>query len=134
MTYVVDTDILSYFLRSSSEKVVERIGSAGFNTIGVTAITVAEMLYGLKTKYGSVDEKVKTVERLFSKLRIYPFDLDAAKKFAEIKASLKKSGVLMHDFDLMIASICIVNETRLVTHNTKHFRRIRGLKIEDWMK
>ena len=55
-------------------------------------------------------------------------------KFGDLKAFLEKEGKIIDDADLFIAACSIVNELTLVTNNEKHFRRIKGLKIENWLE
>lgn len=65
-------------------------------------------------------------------LNILYFDELAAEKFARTKARLKIEGNLIEDMDLIKASIALANSCILVTNNVKHFKRIDGLKIENW--
>jgi len=59
---------------------------------------------------------------------------ESSKKAAEIYAELKKQGKLINDADILIASIVITNNAVLVTSNETHFKRIKGLKVENWLK
>ena len=61
-----------------------------------------------------------------------PFDDEASDIFGNIRAQLEKKGEPIGPFDLQIASIALLNNLILVTHNTKEFSRIKKLKIEDW--
>jgi tRNA(fMet)-specific endonuclease VapC len=61
-----------------------------------------------------------------------PFDDKAARKFGNIRADLAKAGTPIGPYDLQIAAIALVNRLILVTHNTREFSRIAGLKLEDW--
>jgi len=54
--------------------------------------------------------------------------------YAKIKARLKSEGKILDDFDVLIAATAIVNNCMLVTNNTKHFKRINGLTIENWVE
>lgn len=73
--------------------------------------------------------KVRTLENAFE---IISADRECAEIFGMLKASLKKSGTLLDDFDLIIASCAMTNNLTLVTNNTKHFGRIDGLKLTNW--
>jgi predicted nucleic acid-binding protein len=66
--------------------------------------------------------------------KIYELDKEAVEIFAKGKARLKKSGLLIADMDLMIASITIANDLSLVTNNHKHFERIKGLRLIRWVE
>lgn len=61
-----------------------------------------------------------------------PFDDDAANMFGRIRAKLAKAGTPIGAYDLQIAAISLVHGLTLVTHNTREFGRVEGLKLEDW--
>ena len=65
-------------------------------------------------------------------LNVLPYCEASSHVFAEKKAILKKSGNMIADLDLMIASIALKNNAILVTHNIRHFKRLKKLKIENW--
>jgi len=76
-------------------------------------------------------EKVhKFIDRFVS----LPFDDKASEKYGEIRSNLEKAGTPIGPNDLLIASIALVNNVTLVTHNTREFRRVKKLKTEDWEK
>ena len=88
--------------------------------------------------YGAEKSKAKkknraTVENFISTFEIIPFDEKSCKIYARIRASLEKSGVPIGPMDLLIASISLANSFILVTNNIKEFRRIKGLKLENWV-
>ena len=70
---------------------------------------------------------------LLSTLTVLAFDEKAARRFGSLKAELERLGTPLSDLDLQIAAITLENGAPLVTHNQQHFRRIHGLKIEDWL-
>lgn len=63
-----------------------------------------------------------------------PMMLIPAELFGKIKATLKASGCLIEDFDILIASIAISNNCVLVTNNVRHFDRIELIQIENWLR
>jgi tRNA(fMet)-specific endonuclease VapC len=73
------------------------------------------------------------VENFVSIFEVVPFDEKSCEIYARIRASLEKSGVPIGPMDLLIASISLANNYILVTNNIKKFRRIKGLKIENWL-
>lgn len=60
------------------------------------------------------------------------FDEKAAMVYGTLRANLEATGIVIGAYDMMIAAVAMVHNLILVTHNTKHFTRIVGLKIEDW--
>jgi len=71
--------------------------------------------------------------RFASRFRILDFDLEAANEAAEIRAALEKKGTKVGPYDILIAAIAKSNDLILVTNNTREFKRVKGLKVENWL-
>jgi predicted nucleic acid-binding protein len=130
---VIDTDILSEFLRGNSKviaKVDEHLQEYGF--ISLSIITYYEILNGLLYKDAKKQLKIFTDFIEFNK--VLPLTLRAAKVAAEIQADLRKDGNEIGHTDTLIAGIALTNDLQLVTNNTVHFKRIQGLDIANWTK
>lgn len=130
MKYALDTDILIYFLKGK-ESVVSKMCELPVDELGTTIINHAELFFGALNSAHKKKNTIK-VQDVLGKLNLLPFCEGSSYRFAENKATLKKTGKIVADLDLMIASICIQNEVTLITNNVKHFKRIKGLKIENW--
>jgi tRNA(fMet)-specific endonuclease VapC len=100
--------------------------------LAVTAITVAELMHGAH-KSSQPAENLARVETFLSAVMVLPFDTRAASLFGQLKAGLERQGTLTSDLDLQIASIALLQRVPLATHNQKHFARIPGLMLEDWL-
>jgi len=98
----------------------------------MTIITLAELKYGA---YNSkkVNENLENIIKFLRKVRVLPLDSDAAERFGKIKTNFRKSGKIIQDFDILIASITLSHEGTLVTNNVNHFKRIPGLNYENWL-
>lgn len=125
------TDICIELLRGN-KKIIERIDSVQ-QTIAISFITVAELYYGAE-KSNRIDKNKASIEKLLFALVILESTIEIEKKFGELKATLDKSGNLMEDADLFIASTCLENCDYLVTGNTKHYNRIKELEIQNWIR
>jgi tRNA(fMet)-specific endonuclease VapC len=80
-------------------------------------------------------EKHKTLEKVndfAATFQNLDFDKDAAQHYGEIRANLEKNGNIIGPNDLMIASIARSKNLVLITNNVDEFKRVKGLKIEDW--
>lgn len=130
MKYILDTDTLIYFLKGD-KRVVEHVSQHSTNDLATTIINHSELFFGA---YNSTRKKenIDTVSGLLKTLQIVPFCEPSSVIFAEQKAVLKKSGTIVADMDLMIASIAVRHKSILVTNNTRHFERIKNLKLENW--
>jgi tRNA(fMet)-specific endonuclease VapC len=100
--------------------------------LATTAISVAELVHGA-ARSKRVEENYARLEVLLSALTVLPFDESAARKFGVLKAGLEKRGETLDDLDLQIACIALENQQALLTNNEKHFERIEGLRLENWM-
>ena len=69
----------------------------------------------------------------FPNLPILPFDAGAARRYGEIRAQLERQGTMLGDADLCIASIALARDLTIVTGNVRHFQRVPGLSVENWL-
>ncbi|MBT3177899.1 MAG: PIN domain-containing protein [Desulfobacula sp.] len=132
MSYLLDTDIIIYWLNDAIPNIRNKINSIANDEIYISSITVAELYFG--AYYSSqVIKNIELLNEFTSELNILYLDTECGKIFGKIKADLKKEGKIINDSDLFIASIAINNKMRLVTNNDKHFKRIEDLQVENWI-
>ena len=130
---MLDTDILSEFLRGDSKviaKVDEHLKEFGF--ISLSIITYYEILNGLL--YKDARKQLTRFEDFVELNKVIPLTLRTAKIAATIQADLRKKGTEIGHTDTLIAGIAIASEMQLITNNTDHFKRIKGLVIANWTK
>lgn len=130
---MLDTDILSEFLRGNLKviaKVDEHLKEYGF--ISLSIITYYEILNGLL--YKDARKQLSKFEEFVELNKVIPLSLPMAKTAAIIQADLRKKGTEIGHTDTLIAGIAITSELQLVTNNTDHFIRIKGLEIANWSK
>lgn len=130
MSYVIDTDILIYFLKNNPS-VVEQFSKHSLSVLATTRINATELLYGAHNS-NNPQRSLMVHRSLLAELDIYEFGESASEIYASEKAWLRQQGNMMDDMDLLIASICLAESKTLVTNNTKHFQRVRGLNLENW--
>ena len=125
--------ISSEFLRGNS-KVVANVNEymAEFSHLNISIITYYEMLNGLL--YKDAKKQLKIFQEFIELNTIIPLTIESVNKSAAIQAELRKKGVEIGHTDTLIAGIAIVNDFPLITNNSKHFRRIKGLEIVNWTK
>ncbi len=130
MNYLIDTNIIIYSLKNN-ESVNGKFRTLKDTPKSLSVITYGELIYGAK-KSKNIEKNLATTHRiseLFPIINISPIIMET---FGEIKASLEKKGQIIDDMDLLIASTALTHNLILVTNNEKHFRRIKGLEIENW--
>lgn len=132
MAYLLDTNTCIYFLNGSSQNIITRMKKLSPSDIKLSSVTVAELFFG--AEIGKTKKKNRIiVEGFVSNFEVIPFDERCCQTYAKIRASLEKSGSLVGPMDLLIAAITLAHNLRLVTNNIKEFRRIRGLRVENWV-
>lgn len=130
---LVDTDILSEFLRGNSTVVgnVEKYLQT-YEAINFSIITYYEILNGLL--YKDARKQLKTFTDFADLNKVLPLTLSATRLAAEIYADLRKKGQPIGHTDSLIAGIALAHDLQLVTNNTEHFRRIKRLELVNWSK
>ena len=98
----------------------------------ISVITQAELYYGAYNS-SRVTENLGRVDDFVSQLPILPLSDASLKRFGALKAQLRQTGQSLPDFDLLIASIALVENRVLVTNNARHYQRIQDLQLENWV-
>lgn len=134
MTFLFDTDILSNVLKKNPSLILlRRLATVPADQQFTSAITVGEMVYGAY-KSNRPDYFLEKLNRLlWPNLQIVSFDETSARTYGRLRANLEKSGVVLTEPDLRIASIALTHNLTLVTGNTQHFSKVPGLKVENWL-
>ena len=125
--YLIDSDILIYFLKGKQE-VVERVSQIPVDDLYISRINYTELMYGAYNS-AKIAQNLKVIEPFLESFKVLEFTQTSSLIFAKEKARLKKSGNIITDMDLMIASIAIENECVLMSNNLKHFERIHKLEL-----
>jgi tRNA(fMet)-specific endonuclease VapC len=130
---MLDTDICSYIIRLRPLSVLEKFKQLNASDLCISVITYAELLYGVER---SSSKKVnhEIVESFTSKLVILDWDSMAAKHYAILRASMELEGKNIGNMDLMIAAHALSIGATVVTNNLRHFKVVKGLKVENWVK
>ena len=128
--YLLDTNTLIYFFKGIGN-VANILLSKAPKDIFIPSIALYELEVGI-AKSTNPQKRRKQLELLISRINISSFREQEAKAAAAIRANLESKGTPIGPYDTLIAGTAISTNTTLVTHNTKEFRRIKNLNIEDW--
>jgi len=131
MPYLIDTDILINSIKGN-KAINQRIAEYATIPKAISIITFGELLYGAK-RSTQRDKYTSIVYRLAEIFPIVGITRSTIEAFADVKMALDKKGESIEDFDLLIAASALSLNYTLVTNNTKHFNRIEGLQLENWM-
>jgi tRNA(fMet)-specific endonuclease VapC len=129
--YLLDTNICIYLIKNQYPEVLSKLLRVGFDKIGISTITLAELEYGVANSNRTFEVQTALLEFILP-FEILDFNYSAASFYGKIRKELKDKGQPISDMDMLIASIAMANELIMVTNNEKEFKRISGLKIENW--
>lgn len=129
--YMLDTNIISDLIRHPQGKAANRIARVGEDNICTSIIVAAELRYGC-AKSGS-RRLTKAVEDLLAEIDILPFDAPADAEYGTIRAQLEADGTPIGGNDLFIAAHARATGSMIVTANVEEFRRVAGLRVENWL-
>ena len=128
--YLLDTDTVIYALKGQRE-VLRNLALHADDPLGVSVITLMELYYGA-FRSRQVAGNLAKVRSLEKAVQVWDLQADAAEVFGALKAQLESDGTRLDDFDLGIAACALVHNLTLVSHNSAHFARVRGLRLDDW--
>ncbi len=129
--YLLDTNICIYLRQNRPPEVTERFRHMQHGEVVVSVITYGELLYGAERSQQRT-RALESVTRLVSLLPVLPMPWEAAATYGEIRAALEMHGQLVGGNDLWIAAHAKAAGLILVSNNEREFKRISGLKLQNW--
>jgi tRNA(fMet)-specific endonuclease VapC len=129
--YLLDTNICIYLIKKQHPEIVSKLLKVGFDRIGISTITLAELEFGVANSSRSIEAQTALLEFILP-FEILDFTYNAASFYGRIRKELKDKGQPIGDMDMLIAAVAMANELIIVTNNEKEFRRISGLKVDNW--
>jgi tRNA(fMet)-specific endonuclease VapC len=129
---MLDTDISSFIMNRSSENAMRRLEATAVGDVCVSAITRSELMYGVEVSPRRQRDQ-RSLEIFLRHIGVLDYPSEAALDYAQIRASLKLSGRMIGGNDLLIAAHARCLGLTLVTNNTREFKRVHGLTVENWI-
>lgn len=127
MNYLLDTDWIVHYL-SGNGAVIRRLEDLRVDGLAISVISLAELCEGVC--YSRNPEKNQAgVDNFLQDILVLGVDLEICKIFGQERGRLRKQGLLIHDFDLMIASTRLSHDLTLLSNNRRHYERIQGLRL-----
>jgi tRNA(fMet)-specific endonuclease VapC len=128
---MLDTNICVHLMRTTGSPILDRL-DAHEGEICISTVTWHELSHGAEKSRRPARER-ELMEKLAAGLTILDFDARAADHSGEIHATLAKSGQLIGSYDMLIAGHARSLGLTIVTNNLREFRRVEGLRCEDWL-
>lgn len=129
--YLLDTTTCIFIKNRNPVHVLERLRTSLDKGVLLSSVSVAEMQYGVYNSSNIEKNRIALTEFL-APFEILNFDDADAEEFGRLRADLKSKGTIIGAYDMLIAAQAIARNLILVTNNTGEFKRIAGLKLEDW--
>ena len=132
MNFMLDTNICIYIIKRRPETVLGRFASHPVGDIGMSVITWPELKYGASKSTVPARNR-EALEQFVSPLEVAAFDRPATLTYGRIRAMLEKKGRPIGSMDMLIAAHALSLGARLVTNNVEEFKRVPGLRVENWV-
>jgi tRNA(fMet)-specific endonuclease VapC len=129
--YLLDTDTCSYLIDGRFPEVQQRVLAQPIGAFGISVITRAELRYGAELK-GSI-KLHRLVNGFLAEFESLSWTAHCADIHASLRAKLKNAGAPIGGFDTLIAAHALALNLTLISHNVRHFRKVPGLNVEDWV-
>lgn len=133
MNFLLDTNICIYLIKRKPPEVLERFTQLQPNSVCISSVTSSELYYGAQ-KSSQAERNLAALNDFLLPFRIVDYDDAAAFFYGTLRADLEKRGQPIGSLDMMIAAHALSLDLTLVTHNTKEFARVNGLKLNNWVK
>ncbi len=133
MKLLLDTDTCIHLIRHQPPEMLRRIKRYSPGDIGISSITLGELAFGV-AKNEQRERNKEALEEFTMPLEIVPFDDAAARIYGTLRADLERAGTMVGALDTLIGAHALCLGVTLVTHNTREFSRIAGLRLADWVE
>jgi tRNA(fMet)-specific endonuclease VapC len=131
MSFLPDTNACIALLRQRHPPLMARWLATKASEVILCSVVVYELRHGAERSADPAREHAK-LDGFFAPFVSLPFDDGCARRCAEIRRALERTGSVIGPHDLQIAAIALHHGLTLVTHNTREFSRIPQLKFVDW--
>jgi len=130
--YMLDTDMCSHIIKEHPVGVQQRFRKIAMEQLCISVVTYAELIYGVE-RSSSKRVNRPVIEDFVRHLDVMDWNSEAADQYGAIRAELEAAGTLIGAMDMMIAAHAKSIKAVLVTNNQKHFTKVKGLKVENWV-
>jgi tRNA(fMet)-specific endonuclease VapC len=129
--FLIETSTCISIIRKRLPRALSRLQELSADELGISSITAAELYHGA-ARSGRPEQELRRIQSLLEILPVLAFGSNAAISYGVVCTLLERSGQAIGRFDTLIAGHALSEGATLVTHNTRVFRRVPGLAVEDW--
>lgn len=131
-SHLLDTDILSDLMRHPQGRIAQRIARLGEDRVCTSIVVIAELRAGIAKRRSR--RLADQLAAILDGLDVLPLEAPADASYGELRARLEQSGNAIGGNDMLIAAHALALELTLVTGNEREFSRVRGLRVENWLR
>jgi tRNA(fMet)-specific endonuclease VapC len=132
--YLLDTDICIYLIKNKPPSVIQRLQEVANEDVAISTVTLFELQHGVENSQHREQASMALSHFVSSIHHILPVEEVAARYAATIRADLKRKGMPIGPYDVLIAAVALANDLILVSNNVREFERVNGLSLENWAK
>ncbi len=132
MMFLIDTNICIYIMNDHPPEVIQKFREIGVGNICISSITVSELQYGVWNSR-QLKKNTKRLEEFLCPFEILAYDENASNYYGKIRSQLEEQGNIIGPLDMLIAAHALSENFTLVTNNVKEFKRVKSLKIKNWI-
>lgn len=131
MHYLLDSNILIFVIKDPECFASKRLRATVVADVAICSVVEGELYHGAK-KYGNPAKRKAILDELLAPYTSLAFDSACVPRYAELRHHLERRGKIIGGNDLMIAAIALTHDLTVVTNNCDEFKRVPGLRVEDW--
>lgn len=132
MKILLDTNICIALIKRKPPQVLQKLQTYSVGEVAISSISVAELRFGA-SKSQQATQNHAALDEFLLPLEVVDFDQAATRCYGDLRATLEKQGTPIGALDTLIAAHALSLNLILVTHNTREFKRVAGLAVEDWI-
>ena len=131
MRFLLDTNAVISLIGRKSEALIDRVLKSTEGDIGVPTVVTHELYFGVYRSQ-KISYNLETIRLLLRDFIVLPFDEEDSRQAGKVRAELRKSGIPIGPYDVLIAGQARARDLILISNNVREFERVTGLQLEDW--
>jgi tRNA(fMet)-specific endonuclease VapC len=133
MKWMLDTNTCIALIRMAPAPAVKKLRGKSMGQVGLSSIVLSELAFGA-ARSSRPAQNIAALHEFLLALEVAPYEHTAALQYGAVRASLEQNGWPIGPLDTLIAAHALALDVTLVTHNTREFERVKGLRVEDWLE
>jgi tRNA(fMet)-specific endonuclease VapC len=132
MKWMLDTNTCIAMIRQAPESTLKKLHRTSIGQVGLSSVALSELTYGA-ARSSRPSQNFAALHEFLMALEVAPYDYAAAMQYGGVRSSLEQKGRPIGPLETLIAAHALALDAILVTHNTREFERVKGLRVEDWL-